>query len=716
MLDSEKNELLLLAWKGFDPAAAAFWKQVRADSGSTTCGAALNTGERVIAPDVETCDFMAGTEDLDFYRLSGVRAVQSTPLISRGGRVVGMISNHWREPHQPSERDLRLLDVLARQAADLIERKQAEEELRESEAHLSAIFARAEVGISEISLDGRFLRVNDTICRILNRTREELLGLGVPDVTLAEDLPNSLAGLQRLMETGKPISLDKRYVQPDGTLVWANSALSLLYNDFNQPRAILAVTADLTARKQAEEAERTRTRQLDLLARTSRQLIFSDKREAELLQSIFDEVAEAVETEFFFNFLADDDAKTLRLANSGGLSREQKDFFAIIRFSEHLCGTVARRRERLVAENLQECGYAEAEALCKEGVKCYAGFPLIAHGQLIGTVAFATCNREYFRPGELQMIQTVCDQVAITLERARSEEALRRARDELEIKVQERTARLLEANEALHTEVAERRRMEKSLMESEERYRTVFNQSSVGVYVFDKNYKIVECNERFIGIIQSSYDRIIGLDVRNLNDPACMRAVEKAYAGEASYHESWYEATTGSARLWLAVRYSPLRGENGNITGGMAIVEDITDRKRLEEERVKIDKMESVGTLAGGIAHDFNNLFTSILVTVSSTKMNMRPGTGAHENLMDVEKACLQAKKLTQQLLTFSSGGSPVRKLSSVEGLIKESAGFAARGSASRCEFDIEKNLWSVNIDEGQISQVIGNLVTHLTH
>jgi PAS domain S-box-containing protein len=129
MLHPDSNQLQLLAWKGFDPASAAFWEWVRVDSDST-CGIALKTSERAIIPDVETWEFTAGSKDLDAYRLSGIRAVQTTPLISRSGRVVGMISTHWREPHQPSERELGLLDVLARQAADLIEQRQAEAQLR----------------------------------------------------------------------------------------------------------------------------------------------------------------------------------------------------------------------------------------------------------------------------------------------------------------------------------------------------------------------------------------------------------------------------------------------------------------------------------------------------------------------------------------------------------------------------------------------------------
>jgi len=120
------GELRLLASHGFKSHAAKFWEWVRADS-QCTCGVALRTGRRVIASDVETADFMANTADLATYQQNGIRAVQSTPLVSRDGKLLGMISTHWRKPHQPSERDLRMFDILVRQAADLIERKQAEE-------------------------------------------------------------------------------------------------------------------------------------------------------------------------------------------------------------------------------------------------------------------------------------------------------------------------------------------------------------------------------------------------------------------------------------------------------------------------------------------------------------------------------------------------------------------------------------------------------------
>src|SRR5262249_36055759 len=135
MLAPERNELFLLAQKGFAPESAKFWEWVQAGD-TTVCGFALRRGERVIVPDVEAWDFVAGTEDLAHFRLSGIRAVLSAPLIARDGRRVGIISTHWREVHHPSERELRLLDVLARQVADLIERRTAEEALRESEERM----------------------------------------------------------------------------------------------------------------------------------------------------------------------------------------------------------------------------------------------------------------------------------------------------------------------------------------------------------------------------------------------------------------------------------------------------------------------------------------------------------------------------------------------------------------------------------------------------
>lgn len=163
-----KGELRLLASRGLPPEGAKIWEWVRSDTDST-CGQALRAGKRAIAANIEECDFLAGTVGVAALLDAGIRAAQSTPLYSRSGRMLGMISSHWRQPHTPTERDLRLLDILARQAADLIERKQAEQALRESERRLHEIFEALPAAVYTTDADGRITFFNQAAAEFSGR-------------------------------------------------------------------------------------------------------------------------------------------------------------------------------------------------------------------------------------------------------------------------------------------------------------------------------------------------------------------------------------------------------------------------------------------------------------------------------------------------------------------------------------------------------------------
>ena len=130
LIDSATGDLRIAAQRGFPPWWIEFWNSVA--SGMGACGTALERGERVIVEDVELSPIFAGTPALDIQRRAGVRAVQSTPLVSRSGHAVGIFSTHYRTPRHPGERTLRLLDLLARQAADIIEHAHAEAAVREA--------------------------------------------------------------------------------------------------------------------------------------------------------------------------------------------------------------------------------------------------------------------------------------------------------------------------------------------------------------------------------------------------------------------------------------------------------------------------------------------------------------------------------------------------------------------------------------------------------
>jgi len=156
---------------------------------------------------------------------------------------------------------------------------------------------------------------------------------------------------------------------------------------------------------------------------------------------------------------------------------------------------------------------------------------------------------------------------------------------------------------------------------------------------------------------------------------------------------------------------APIFNKESEIIGTVLVFRDVTTKKKTSEELLKVRKLESIGVLAGGIAHDFNNILAAILGNIELAGMTINSTEEAYPLLQEAKKASLRAKDLTQQLLTFSKGGEPVKKTASIATVITESANFVLHGSTVSCHFDIPHNLWLVDIDSGQVSQVIQNLI-----
>jgi len=169
-------------------------------------------------------------------------------------------------------------------------------------------------------------------------------------------------------------------------------------------------------------------------------------------------------------------------------------------------------------------------------------------------------------------------------------------------------------------------------------------------------------------------------------------------------------ARDGEERL-VEGKSAPLRDRNSTVVGLALVFRDVTRIDKVERDMQQAAKLDSLGVLAGGIAHDFNNVLTAVVGNIGIAKLHAEPRSRVHQLLTEAESASLQARNLTQQLLTFSKGAAPVRQASSISELVQETANFALRGSNTRCEFTDTEDLWPVEIDEGQMHQVIQNLV-----
>ncbi len=146
------------------------------------------------------------------------------------------------------------------------------------------------------------------------------------------------------------------------------------------------------------------------------------------------------------------------------------------------------------------------------------------------------------------------------------------------------------------------------------------------------------------------------------------------------------------------------------------LLSEIADREKMEQELLKAQKFESLGVLAGGIAHDFNNLLASITGNISLAMLDLGPKKSAYQLLEGAEKASIRAQDLTRQLLTFSKGGNPVKQPVAVGDLIREVTGFTVFGSRVKFFFSLPEDLWRADVDEGQIGQVIHNLILNADH
>jgi signal transduction histidine kinase/FixJ family two-component response regulator len=166
-----------------------------------------------------------------------------------------------------------------------------------------------------------------------------------------------------------------------------------------------------------------------------------------------------------------------------------------------------------------------------------------------------------------------------------------------------------------------------------------------------------------------------------------------------------------AARL-VEMTGTPTRDGDGQLAGGVWVIRDVSDAARLEHERSKAARLESLGVLAGGLAHDFNNILIGVVGNLSLAQTMVRPGDESLKaRLTHAEAACVRARGVTNQLLTFAKGGAPVKTTASVRDLVVECTRFALSGSSVAPRFAVSQEVWPAEVDTVQIGQVVHNLV-----
>ncbi|MGJ8637923.1 MAG: response regulator [Opitutaceae bacterium] len=304
---------------------------------------------------------------------------------------------------------------------------------------------------------------------------------------------------------------------------------------------------------------------------------------------------------------------------------------------------------------------------------------------------------------------------------------------ELEIPLSNNSTRLVElatedliwegvsARLATLRDVTSKRNTERALRREKERLSVTLDSISDGVITIDHNRHIERINQEASRITGFKNEEAVGKPLNailRLQDPKTGKII--AEPSELLLKEKHLGLTpefgipllrnNDEKLLVSADMRSILNDEDGNY-GSVVVLRDITQQKLAEEELFKTQKLQYISLLAGGIAHDFNNILTAILGNISVVRVDIPDDHKHAGKLLAAEKAALQATSLTQQLLTFSKGGTPVLESTTVAELIKDCTEFILRGSNVRCVIHKSDDTWSVDADKGQLAQVMNNLL-----
>ena len=564
-----------------------------------------------------------------------------------------------------------------------VARELIEDALREREEKYGIILDSIEDGYYEVDIAGNLTFFNDSLCNIMGYPRDALTGMNNRQYMDEETAREVYRSYNKVYATGKPHKgFEYELLRKDGTTRNVEVSISLIKNSEGKGIGFRGIVRDVTKRKLAEEALRESEEKYKTLVESSHDMIFM------------------VDLEGTFLFTNEATRTTL------GYSEEEirgTDGFALIHPDD---SEAVRARFSRLAEGKRQDNI-EYRYRTKNGsyinVLNNASPMFDSKGNVVAAFGIARDITQF----------------------KQAEEALKRANDNLEARVAERTQDLLTANQQLKQEIGERKQAEEALRESEEEYSTLVENSLTGIYI-DCDGKIVFANRRFAEIYGYSKKELMDIKSWRLVHPDDRALTDQIRAKRLKGEKAprVYEArglTKDGETIWIVRRNTRIEYQGRPAVLGNIV--DITGHKRAEEEKNELQaqlqqaqRMEAIGTLAGGIAHDFNNLLMGIQGNVSLMYLDMDPAHPYYERLKNIEKQIRSGSRLTSHLLGYARKGKYEIMPINLNQLVVEACETFIRTKKNiTVDRELAEDLSAIDADPSQIEQVLLNLCVNAT-
>jgi PAS domain S-box-containing protein len=598
---------------------------------------------------------------------------------------------------------------------DVTERKQMEEALHELSQRLSYHVENSPLAVIEWGPDMRLIRWSGEAERIFGWRAEEVIGKRMEDFRwIYEEDDAQVAEVSSELKSGadpQRFSANRNY-RKDGSVIdceWYNSSL---LDDSGALRSILSLVLDVTERKRLEEELRESEERFRLLSETAGKLLATEDPRG-IVNELCREVMKNLDCQAFFNFLVDEQAGRLHLNACAGIPEEEIRKIEWLDYGVAVCGCVAREGARIVAEDIFNTSDLRTELVKSYGIQAYCCHPLTAQGRLIGTLSFGARKRTRFSPEDLALMKTVADQVAIAVERIKLIRELQRSRDDLELRVYERTEELQAANEIL-------RHQEEEISKARLMLQIVFDGISDSLFMVDKDLGVMMLNRASLRYFQvNSIDEAVGKTCSQLIGKKC-----------ASCHRCEISLAISEGRNVTFERkglFDPERVEQITIypvdeagswfSGAIIRISDITESKNMERHLIRADRLSSLGQLSGGIAHEIRNPLQGINLFVDALSNEEKFCRTSEElNILDEIKGSIKRiDAIIRRVLDFSRQRETTALSNmKVSVLIGDSLKlWQMRIVRDRIEFKLflEENVPEVPGDSIEIQQVLTNLI-----
>ena len=579
------------------------------------------------------------------------------PLLSPSGEITGVIGTF----------------------EDITKRERVERQLREAERRYRDLLDSIDLAAVILDKNGAISYCNVHLLELTGWSIEEVLGKNwfdtfVPDRSVKEVFQQALG--RREIPTHYENSIATR-TGSRRLIRWSNT---LLYDLNGGITGTASIGEDITDRREAEEKSRWYSSTLERLLTISREM--TSTRDVKKLYRVAAQTSvDLLGFDYSTVMLLSPDKAGLTIVDSIGFPASLTGRFSLVE-GQGLSTYVARTKKPDLVEDFDRERRFEVPPLVREHeIRSALCVPMMLEDEVFGVLIGHSLRLRAFPREEVEVYQSLGNQAAIAVKNAMSLEALNR---------------------------------------SEKNLRDITSHMAEGLYVLDTTGRITFMNEEA--------ERLFGWTLEELNEKGAHRLVHfrrpdgtplpieecrmhrVTVAGERFSSDDEVFVRKDGTVFPVSVVCSPIVEDN-RIVASVTAFRDITETKRLEQALLNTQKLDSLGILAGGIAHDFNNLLTSIMGNVSLSRLQLPPAGRVTRLLAEAETACTQAKDLSYRLLTFSKGGEPFKKILALPQFLKDSVNLSLSGSNVTAIFRLSDGPASVEADEGQLRQVINNLV-----